>query len=82
MELGNGTKSLDEVRVADGVGTAANACVFPRRLRGAIPPFLIPSFVDEDPEIILIAATKAIHNYAGNLDGEAKAASGTERSLS
>ena len=37
---------------------------------GAIPPFLIPSFLDEDPKTIIINATKAIYYYA-HLDGYA-----------
>ena len=67
MELGVGTMSFDEMKIEEGFGEA-DACVSPRMIGGAIPPFLIPCFQSDDPEDIIIAATKAMHAFAENLD--------------
>ena len=67
MGLGSGTMTFDEIKIEEGLKDA-DACAFPRMIGGAIPPFLIPCFLSDDPEDIIIAVTKAIHEFAENLD--------------
>ena len=67
MQLGIGTMTFDEMKIEEGLGDT-DACVFPRMIGGAIPPFLIPCSLNDDPDNIIIAATKAMHEFAENLD--------------